>query len=68
MIRDYYAVKEEYEVIKGKEAREAYVKERKKFVEEIEMVCRFECNKIYRELSYTNIACYSLREMDKKPI
>jgi hypothetical protein len=39
MIKDYYAVEKEYLGIKGKEAREAYVFERKKFVQEIEKVC-----------------------------
>ena len=57
MIKDYYAVREEYEAIKGKEAREAYVKDRKKIVQDIEKVCSFGWNKT---LSYTHIACCSL--------
>lgn len=39
MIRDYYAVEKEYNAIEGKDAREAYVKERKRIVLEIENVC-----------------------------
>lgn len=65
MIQDYYAVKDEYEAIKGKEAREEYVKDRKNIVQEIEKVCSFGSNKT---LSDTYIACYSLREMVKRSI
>jgi len=65
MIRDYYAVEQEYKAIEGKEAREAYIKEREKIVQEIENVGSFEA--LSHVLLHLYTACRSLRGMGQWP-